>query len=186
MLRSSFRWLVRRFVPGRNRCKQAILAAFALVVAGCGSGDRTSPLKNVQGTGYTFSAPASWEIVRTARQVQAVEGKKSFALVAVSRLPLLHVFRAELWSKVVPELDRVADGVAQQQHGSVTEAKDVKISGEPARKYLVAYDLRGKKLVETIAFVLRGKTEYELLCRYAQDGSSDACDTLLETFTLVG
>lgn len=155
-------------------------------LTGCGSGGATTELKRIQGTGYSFRAPAAWEVVRTARQVQAVEGGKSLRLVAVSRLPLLHVFKPDLWHKVVPELDRVADGVAQQQHGSVTTAEDTKISGEMARRYVVAYDLRGKKLVETIAFVLRGKTEYELLCRYAQNASSDACDTLLRTFTLVG
>lgn len=155
------------------------------MLGGCGGGGATKELKLIQGTGYSFRAPAGWEIVRTARQVQAAEGGKSLRLVAVSRLPLLHVFKPELWPKVVPELDRVADSVAQQQHGSVTTAEDVKIGGETARRYLIAYDLRGKKLVETIAFVLRGKTEYELLCRYAQDASSDACDTLLRTFTLV-
>lgn len=157
-----------------------------LVGAGCGSGGGKPALKRVEGTGYRFSAPAGWEVVRTARQVQAAEGGKSLRLVAVSRLPLLHVFKPDLWPKVVPELDRVADGVAQQQHGSVTKAEDARIAGESARKYLIAYDLRGKKLIETIAFVLRGKTEYELLCRYAQEASSDACDTLLRTFTLVG
>jgi hypothetical protein len=155
-------------------------------LAGCGGGGGKTQLKRIQGTGYSFQAPAGWEVARTARQVQAVEGGKSLRLVAVSRLPLLHVFKPELWPKVVPELDRVADSVAQQQHGSVTSAEDTKIAGEAARKYLVAYDLRGKKLIETIAFVLRGKTEYELLCRYAQDASSDACDTLLRTFELVG
>ena len=58
------------------------------------------------------------------------------------------------------------------------------LSGQRARLYEVAYDLRGKKLVERLAFVLRGKTEYLLLCRYEQRKSSDACDTLLKTFRL--
>ena len=42
----------------------------------------------------------------------------------------------------------------------------------------------GKQLVERIAFVLRGKTEYLLLCRYERGGSTDACDGLLTSFRL--
>jgi hypothetical protein len=160
-----------------------LLVLAVLLVAGCGSGGKQEQ-KVVGGTGYTFSAPRSWEIVRSARQVQAVEGKKSLALVAVSRFPLLRRFRPELWSKVSRELDRAADGIAHQQQGSVTDTTDLTISDTRARRYKIAYDLRGKKLVEEIAFVLRGKTEYLLLCRYEQAKSSDACDTLMSTFTL--
>jgi len=59
-----------------------VLAA-AAAAAGCGAGGGEGR-KIVQGTGYTFSTPSSWEVVRTARQIQAVEGKHSLALVAVS------------------------------------------------------------------------------------------------------
>lgn len=171
-----------RFVPLRGPCKQAFFLAAALGVAGCGGGG--IEVRTLAGTGYTFSAPASWAVVRSARQLQAAEGKGSLALVAVSRFPLLHAFRADLWPRVVGELDRAADGIAAQQHGSVTESKDATISGERARRYKVAYDLRGRKLVEEIAFVLRGKTEYLLLCRYEQSGSSSACDRLMSSFSL--
>lgn len=116
--------------------------------------------------------------------MQAAEGGHSEALVAVSRFPLLHAFRPALWTKVVHELDGAADAIAHQQHGSVTDAKDVTISDRQARRYKVAYDLRGKKLVEELAFVLRGKTEYLLLCRYGQGKSHDACDALMSSFKL--
>jgi hypothetical protein len=155
-----------------------------VTVAGCGGGGHRQAQKVVQGTGYTFSTPGSWQIVRTARQTQAVEGKGSLSLVAVSRFPLLRTFRPELWNKVVGELDRAADQIARQQRGSVTESKTETIAGQQARQYKVAYDLRGKKLIETLAFVLRGKTEYLLLCRYEQSKSSAACDLLLKTFKL--
>ena len=138
----------------------------------------------MQGTGYTFRAPMSWQIVRTARQVQAVEGKGSLALVSVSRRPLLRAFRPELWSKVVPELDRVADALARQQHGSITQSSSTHVAGENARRYKIAYDLRGKKLVEEVGFVLRGRTEFLLLCRYEQTASHDACDRLMSSFRL--
>ena len=154
------------------------------MAAGCGGGGAHVVQKVVQGTGYSFSAPTSWQVVRAARQVPAVEGKGSLALVSVSRLPLLHAYSAKLWPKVLPELDRVADGLARQQHGSITDSKTVTISGENARRYKFAYDLRGEKLVEEIAFVLRGKTEFLLLCRYEQSKSHAACDTLMSSFKL--
>jgi hypothetical protein len=166
----------------RNPCKRALLVGAVLLAAGCGGGQAAQ--KTVDGTGYTFSAPASWSVVRSQRQVQAVAGKGSLELVAVSRFPLLHMFRPELWGKVVGELDRAAEGIARQQRGSITEMKTVRISGLQARRYAFAYDLRGMKLVERLAFVLRGKTEYLLLCRYEQRKQPDACDTLLRTFRL--
>jgi len=182
MRQSSFRWGACRFVPGRNRCKQALLLV-TVAVAGCGGSNHVQQ-KVVQGTGYTFSAPRPWEVVRTARQVQAVEGAKSFALVAVSRFPLRKTFTPQLWDKVLKELDRVVDGIAHQQHGSVTDSKDATIGGERGRRYEIAYDLRGKKLVERLGFVLRGKTEYFLLCRFQQGKSSAACETLFSSFEL--
>jgi hypothetical protein len=178
----SFRSVGAEFVPVRNPCKRALLAGVVLLAAGCGGGQAAQT--TVAGTGYTFSAPASWPVVRSQRQVQAVAGKGSLELVAVSRFPLLHRFRPELWGKVVGELDRAAEGIARQQRGSITETKTVTISGRRARRYAFAYDLRGKKLVERLAFVLRGKTEYLLLCRYEQRKQPDACDTLLRTFRL--
>ena len=142
------------------------------------------PQQVVRGTGYTFSAPRSWQVARTARQVQAVQGGKSFSLVAVSRFPLRRTFTPALWQKVLKELDRVVDGIAHQQNGSVTDATDATIDGQKGRRYQIAYDLHGKKLVERLGFVLRGKTEFFLLCRYEEGKSSTACDTLFSSFTL--
>ena len=85
---SSFRRVVNPLVPRVNPCKLALLGA-VLLVAGCGGGKKEAPAQVVRGTGYTFTAPAGWTIVRSGRQVQAAEGGKSLALVAVSRFPLL-------------------------------------------------------------------------------------------------
>jgi hypothetical protein len=84
----------------------------------------------------------------------------------------------------VPELDRAATELAQQQNGKVRSSQTVTIAGRQARRYDIDYTRDGKQLVERIAFVLRGKTEYLLLCRYERGGSTDACDRLLATFTL--
>ena len=113
--------------------------------------------------------------------MQAAQGTR---LVSVTRFPLVHPFRPGLWSKVLPELDRAADALAQQQQGTVTERATLTIARLQARRYEVAYAGDGKRLVERIAFVLRRKTEYLLLCRYERGGDTRACDGLLATFKL--
>ena len=105
-------------------------------------------------------------------------------LVSVRRYVLQRKFKPELWSEAVPELDRAADQVAAQQSGTVRERQTMKIAGRDARHYVVDYEDGGKELTEELGFVLRGKTEYLLLCRYERGGDTEACDRLLATFTL--
>jgi hypothetical protein len=138
-------------------------------------------VKVVQGTGYRFSAPADWAVVRSGREVQASHGLQ---LVSVTRFPLLRAYRPALWERVVPELDRAATQLAQQQKGEVAESRTVTVAGRQARRYDIEYERDGQSLVERLTFVLRGKTEYLLLCRYERGGDTDACDRLLATFTL--
>jgi hypothetical protein len=138
-------------------------------------------VKVVHGAGYRFSAPVDWTVVRSGTELQASAGVK---LVSVTRYPLLRAYRPALWVRVVPELDRAASQLAKQQNGEVTDSRTVSISARRARRYDIDYERRGKALVERIAFVLRGKTEYLLLCRYDRGGDTDACDRLLATFTL--
>jgi hypothetical protein len=102
----------------------------------------------------------------------------------VTRFPLLRSFRPTLWGKVLPELDRAATTLARQQQGTVSNPRTVTIGGLEARRYDVDYAGEGKQLVERIAFVFRGKTEYLLLCRYERGGDTAACDALLTSFKL--
>lgn len=164
----------------RNPCKRAAFVLTLLTLAGCGGGGPPAE-KILQGSGYSFSAPAGWTVVRTPRAVQASSGLQ---LVSVTRYPLVRRFKPELWEQVVTELDRAASELAQQQNGKVGSSQTVTIAGQKARRYDIDYTRDGKQLVERIAFVLRGKTEYLLLCRYDRGGSTDACDRLLATFTL--
>jgi hypothetical protein len=176
----SFRWVGRPFVPWRNPRKRAAFAVSLLVFGGCGGGGAPA-VKIVQGSDYHFSAPASWAVTRSGRALQAADG---LALVSVTRYPLLRKFRPDLWAAVVPELDRAATQLAKQQNGDVGGSRTVTIGGQRARRYDIDYERDGKALVERIAFVLRGKTEYLLLCRYDRGGDTGACARLLATFKL--
>ncbi len=149
-------------------------------MTGCGGAGATRE-QLIRGAGYAFSAPQGWKVDRSSREVRVSMG---IALISVERFALLRFYRPDLWQQVVPELDRAADTVAAQQHGSVTDRRTLTISGLRARRYDVEYENKGKALVERIAFVLKGKTEYLLLCRYERGGTTDACDGLLSSFRL--
>jgi len=178
----SFRWVASGFVPRPNPRKRALLGLTLLLAAGCGgAGGGSHPEHLVQGTSYRFSAPVGWAVTRSGREVQAARG---IALVSVTRYPLLRAYRSSLWAHVVPELDHAAAGLAAQQSGTVGESRTVTISGRRARSYDIDYTRNGRQLVERLVFVLRGKTEYLLLCRYARGGDTRACDRLVATFTL--
>ena len=135
----------------------------------------------MRGEGFTFSAPAGWVVGRGGGEVQAGQGMD---LVSVTRYPLLRRFQPELWAKVVAELDRAAGAVARQQNGAVVDLETVTVAGQRARRYDVVYERKSKKLTERITFVLRGKMEYLLLCRYERGGATEACDLLLRSFRL--
>jgi hypothetical protein len=180
MPESSFPLFAKGLLPGGNACKQAVLWLTLLVAAGCGS-SASKPEQVLRGTGYTFSAPAGWQASLSGREVRAFSG---LAVVSVTRFALLRRFRPELWPKAVPELDRAAADVAKQQDGTVSRSQTVTIGGRRARRYDVDYEHGGKQLVEQIAFVLRERTEYLLLCRYERGGDTRACERLLATFRL--
>jgi hypothetical protein len=177
----SFRLFASRLVPGPNPRKQAVLGLALLVLASCGGDGDGGSTQQIHGRGYVFSAPADWTVARTSREVSASKG---IELLSVRRYPLLRAYRPELWGKVVPELDRAAEAVAQQQQGTVSDRQTVTIAGQRARRYDVEYEHEGKKLLERLAFVLRGKVEYLLLCRYESGGDTGACDGLLTSFRL--
>jgi hypothetical protein len=177
----SFRLFASRFVPGGNPRKQAVLGVALLLVCGCGGGGKGVEERIVRGPGFAFSAPAAWSVSQRGREVRASQG---VSLLSVTRFPLIRAFRPELWEQVVPELDRAAAQVAEQQQGKIGDTETVTVADRRARRYDVAYESGGKELVERIVFVLRGKTEYLLLCRYERGGETRACERLLATFRL--
>jgi hypothetical protein len=191
MLGPSFRsfWGRRLLVPGTGYGKRAcVLAAAALLVGGCGSSGGAKPVarKVVQGAGYTFEAPAEWAVQRSLRTVQATP-REGPEIVSVSVFPLRRRYRPELWPRVVPELDRVAARLADELGATVGARRTETIDGHRARSYEVSFSRNGAELVERIVFVLEGKREFQLLCRWEKSNrraGKDACTVLTTSFTL--
>jgi hypothetical protein len=158
------------------------------VLAGCGSGVAQKPVveRQIRGDGFFFYAPVAWDVQRSARTVQATP-KQGPEIVSVSTFPLLHAYRPELWARVVPELDRVAGGLAGRLGGRAGKGRTETIAGRRSRTYEIAFTRNGKDIVERLAFVLEGKREFQLLCRWdSKDERTgrDACDALTTSFRL--
>lgn len=91
-------------------------------------------------------------------------------------------YRAALWPAVVPQLDRVAAQLAGELSGKLGAGTTLTVGGRRSRRYEIAYERDGKQLVERIGFVLSGRREYQLLCRYENEPA--ACDRLFRSFRL--
>jgi hypothetical protein len=158
----------------------AAALALAAVPAGCGGGGSTEPAGQiVTGGGFTFRAPADW--VPTVKAREAIARRDETTLVSVTVLPLVKQYTPNLFPRVVGELDRVADTLATRLHGSVTSRRTAIVAGRRAR----TYELEHGDLVDRLTFVLRGKTEFLLTCRWrSQDGEPAACAQLASSFRL--
>jgi hypothetical protein len=75
-------------------------------------------------------------------------------------------YRPELWPEVVPELDGVAASLADQLRGRAGAGSTVTVAGRRARRYEIAFTRDGRSYVERLTFVLDGRREFQLLCRY--------------------
>ncbi|HZO63345.1 MAG TPA: hypothetical protein VFB35_10240 [Gaiellaceae bacterium] len=172
--------------PQRNRRKRAAwygaLLALLLGAAGCGGGGaattQTEPAgKAVNGAGFTFRAPPDWTTVVGPTGSSARHDPST--LVSVAVLPLVKLYRLALFPKVVKELDRVADTYAANLKGRVTSRRTVEVAGRQAREYRVAHG----DLVDAVTFVLRGKRNFQLTCRWRDsDGEPAACAQLAASF----
>lgn len=138
----------------------------------------------MRGPGFSFRAPRGWEPVRTPRSASAAPTEQDAAeLVSATVFPLAKRFRASLWPKVVGELDGVAADLASSLGGQVDGSETVRIAGLPGRRYEISYSRDGSDLRQRIAFLLRRRTEYQLLCRWRRsDGEPVACRLLEDSF----
>lgn len=136
----------------------------------------------MRGNGFVFSAPAGWKLAQTPQGATLTPASGSESLISVTTFRLLRPFRPAVWPRAVRELDGVVDRLARQLGGSVESRETV---GNGAREYRLAYERKGSKLSQRIRFVLRGRREYELLCRWKADVDEPAaCGQLLQSFRL--
>lgn len=149
------------------------MLAVALILAGCG-GSGSSNWQQVQEGGYTYNAPAAW----TVAGARATDGP--IALIEVRVFQLLRAYDPARRAAASGELDRVAARIAAQLKGAISSRRALEVDGRDARTYVIAY--RGK--IEEITFVLRGRREYELLCRRPAGADGAPCAELLRSFTL--
>ena len=139
----------------------------------------------MHGSGFTFSTPVGWEVAQSPTGVSVSPQKGSETTVAVTVFRLVRPFRPALWKRASGELDGVADRLARQLHGTVEKQSTVHVALARARQYELSYERDGTSLRQRITFVLRGRREYELLCRWpAADGEPDACGLLTTSFKL--
>ena len=137
-------------------------------------------MQTVRGDGYRFLAPSSWSVRRSGRAVTA--GSGDVDLVGVTTFTLARRYRPGLWTKAVPALDRAAAALAKQLDGKVQGRATVVLAGRRARRYEIAYRRAGKSLVERTAFLLDGRREHQLICRFEAGADDGACRTLFSSF----
>src|SRR5262245_45382286 len=164
----------------------AILVVAVAALSGCGgsSGPQEGSTQTVSGPGFTFKAPGGRQIARTQRSVSVLPPEQgSPELISVTRFPLLRRFRPALWPGAVVELDGVADRLVRSLHGKLESGETVRLHGLRGRRYEISFEKGGKALRQRLVFLLKGKTEYQLLCRWDQGGSEPAaCGVLEESF----
>jgi len=147
-----------------------------LILAGCGgSGAPKAPSQPVTGNGFRFEAPAGWKITRLAQGVNAARDSE---LVQVVSFPLVHVYSDALFAKVAGELEQRMQAVAAQTGGKVGAAHTVTPAGIRSH----SYDVDVGDHVDQYTFVLRGKREFQLLCRRRSSSSRAFCTKLITSF----
>jgi hypothetical protein len=147
------------------------LLLLGFILAGCGGAGEPN-WQRVEGGGFHFNAPSSWVVSGAAASHGAVDR------VEVAHFPLLRPYERRRKAAVARELDRVAATIARQLRGRVTRRASLEVAGLDARSYVV--DFAGK--IEEITFVLKGRREFELLCRRRAGADDAACRELVDSF----
>jgi hypothetical protein len=151
-----------------------VLLASAFILAGCGGSAQAKPTV-VRAHGFSFNAPDGWKVTVSPTSAMAAHDSQ---LLQVSTFPLLRAYRDALFGKVKKELDLRMQAVAKDAGGAVTASSTVTADGARAHSYQVS---AGKDVIE-YTFVLRGKREYELLCRRPASSGDDTCKALVTSF----
>src|SRR5262249_38972467 len=113
------------------------------------------------------------------------QGGGSTMLASVTVLPLVKRYRPALFQKAIVELDRVTAALAVKLDGKVIARRTVIVARSRARQYDLAYTRAGTGLVDRITYVLRGRSESYLLCRWPVGGGQPpACGLLTSPLRL--
>jgi hypothetical protein len=159
-----------------------------LALAGCGGGGGDGDsveLQRLVGPGFSFSVPAGWQVTRTSRSVAASPTKDGVESVSATVFQLARPFDPAKWEITVRELDRLAKQLADRLGGSLEQAKTVRVGGIRARQYGIAYEAKGRELGQRLVFLLRKRSEYQLLCRWQRPPADEilqGCESLASTF----
>jgi len=75
--------------------------------------------------------------------------------------------------------------LARRLRARLDAARTVRLAGRRGRQYEITFSWKGAEVRERITFVLRGRREYQLLCRWPADEAEPvACGLLLQSFRL--
>jgi hypothetical protein len=101
-------------------------------------------------------------------------------LIQVARFPLAKAYTTSLFAKVEGELATRMAQVAKTSGGTVSGHSVATAGG--IRSHL--YDVKVGDHVDQYVFVLRGKREYQLLCRRKASSRETFCEQLVSSFSL--
>jgi hypothetical protein len=166
--------IVRSF-PVDFRAKLTLVVA-GLILAGCG-GSPQGKTQIVAGNGFRFEAPAGWRVDVTGKQAMA---SRDSELVQVSTFPLVKPYSDALFDRVTKELDARMSALAKQVGGTVAGSGKATAAGIRSHSYRV--DVAGHS--DEYTFVLRGRREYQLLCRRKTSSGDGFCKQLVRSFAL--
>ncbi len=151
------------------------------ILAGCGgSGAAKAPRtawQTVHGPGFTFEAPAEWQVSSADGRVSATHGPE---LVQVARFSLMKRYDDKLFAKVAKELRARMEQIVSQTGGTIGAGRTVTVDGMRSH----AYDVTLDKRIDEYTFVFSGLQEYLLLCRRGASDAIGACVRLATSFAL--
>lgn len=129
------------------------------------------------GPGFSFAAPAGWTPAVGKRRASASHDGE---LLQVAAFPLLKPYSPGLFERVALELRTRMKQLAVQTGGSISNGTTVTTAGIRSH----SYDVTVADHVDQYTFVLRGRREFQLLCRRKASSSDDACKQLLTSFRM--
>ncbi len=154
----------------------ALALTVAIIVAGCGNSAKPQA-QIVAGTGFRFAAPVGWTVEKGLTAVSATEGDQ---FVRVLVFPVARLYTPRLFAELGTELKLRMTTLAKKTGGTVEGTGVATADGIKSHVWRVK---TGDSLDE-YTFVLRGRREYQLLCRRPSGGSASACLQLVSTFHL--